>query len=66
MLITTPDLFNNERVVWQVLVECIDHPIAIAPGVPNGSIAFQARGFAIAGKIQPMASPTFAVALVSQ
>ena len=54
------NLLDDELIVGQVPVEGVNHPIAIAPGEGKGGVARPSGGFAVAGNIEPMASPAFA------
>ena len=54
------DLLADEPIVGLIAVEGVDDVIAVAPGHRKGIVQRSAHGFAIAGDIEPMASPTFA------
>ena len=51
----------NELVVRHVIVEGLDHPVAIAPGVVSNPVALESHTFAEADHVQPVASPALAV-----
>lgn len=55
------ELQDDEAVVRHVCIECIDDPIAVAPGIANSAVAFESAGFAMAGEIEPVAAPSLAV-----
>src|SRR3954470_290332 len=63
------DLQQKEAVIGQILIQRADHPIAVSRSVhketlfPPVDIAFGVR---VAGYIQPVAAPPFAVAWRSQ
>src|SRR5262249_9417131 len=61
VLVAAGELLNHEPVVGHVRLKRLDHPIAIAPGVADGSVAFEAAGFAVSNQIEPVAAPAFAV-----
>ena len=50
----TGDLFPNEAVVWLVFVQCLDHVVAIAPGMRTSFVAFEAVRVRIVRDVQPM------------
>ena len=53
------ELFDGELVKWQVGIDGVDHPIAVAPGVHARAILFIAVTVRIAGFVQPMTAPAF-------
>ena len=53
-------LFDGELIEGQIRVHGLDHPIAIGPTVTQ-LIGLKSVGIRIAGKIQPLSSPMFAV-----
>src|SRR5207249_199321 len=54
------ELLDCELVERQILVEGVDHPVAV---LPNGAwpVDGEAVGVGVAGKVEPMASHPFAV-----
>ena len=57
-------LLNHELVIWHIAVERANDPIAVAPGIANRAIAFEAARLAIADKVEPMPPPSFAIARI--
>ena len=55
------DLLLHKAVVGLVFVERFDDVIAVAPGVGAGLVALEAFAFGVAGEIEPVACPAFAV-----
>ena len=55
------ELFADELVVGKVAVEGADDPVAIAPRERVGVVFVATIGIAIAGDIQPMSTPAFAI-----
>ena len=55
------ELEGEELVVGQVVVEGLDHPIAIAPGVGPFGVEFEAVGVGVVGQIEPVLRPSLAV-----
>ena len=53
------NLFQGEAVEGHVLVEGLDQPVAIAPGVGSKCILAVTVTVRIAGQVQPMAGPFF-------
>src|SRR3989442_14393972 len=60
-----PDLFNDESVVGQVLVERVDYPIAVKPNFA-ALVFFKAVRICVACGIQPDAAPALPVVRRSQ
>ena len=56
------DLFANEQVVRFVAVERVDDVVAVTPRVRRVGIALVAGGVGVAGKVEPVTPPAFAVA----
>jgi hypothetical protein len=54
-------LFANEAVIWLVVVERLDHPIAVAPGIGIVGVEFKSGGIGIAHKIEPVTSHSLSV-----
>src|SRR6202035_2849518 len=54
-------LLDDELIVWLVLVEGLDHVIAITPGVLYGEVVLKAGTVGVASHIQPVAAPPLAV-----
>ena len=54
-------LLDGELVERDIVVEGLDHVVAIPPGKRNLGIRFVSDGLPIAGNIKPMARPAFAV-----
>ncbi|QEG38268.1 hypothetical protein UC8_02230 [Roseimaritima ulvae] len=50
----------------QIAVECVDHPVAITPGMGQGTIGVFTRGVRITHHVQPMPPPFFTVLRRSQ
>jgi len=55
------ELFENKPIVGFVMMESIDHVIAIAPRIWFQSIPFVAIRFRKAHPVEPIASPSFAI-----
>jgi hypothetical protein len=55
------DLLSNEAVIWLVLIERIDDVIAITPDIGSRFIALEAFAIGLAGQVEPVARPSFAV-----
>ena len=55
------DLLDGEPVEGHVGVEGVDHPLAVAPGVGPGLIFLIAVRVGVAGEVEPLAGPFFAV-----
>ena len=64
VLVGARELQDDEAVVRHVGVERLDHPVAIAPGVADRAIAFQAAGLAVAHQVEPVPAPALAVARI--
>ncbi len=60
------DLLLHEAIVGLVLIEGIDHVVAIPPDVGARLIALEPFAIGVACEIQPVARPAFAVARRSQ
>ena len=62
------ELFNNEPVVGKIIVEGRDHVIAVRPGPGEDAVLKEdvPLGVGIAGNVQPVAAPAFAVVWVGQ
>ena len=56
------DLLPDEAVVRFVFVERLDDVVAVAPGDEEVGVLFETGGIAVAGEVEPVASPFFAVA----
>jgi hypothetical protein len=54
-------LFGDEAVEGLILVEGVDDVVAVAPGGRLGTVALVAVGFGIAGDVEPVPRPAFAV-----
>ena len=54
-------LMLKKCVVRHVLIEGIDDPVAVPPGIWSVFIAFKAAGVCVADDVQPVASPALAV-----
>src|SRR5437762_2750309 len=57
----TSQLFEQEAVEGRVVVERLDHVIAITPGAGTKAIILEALRFGIADDIEPVPRPAFAV-----
>ena len=66
LLVSTGQLIVDEAVIGLVVIKGVDHPVAIAPGVADGSVAFETGSLAVTDQIEPMASPTLSVTRVGQ
>ncbi len=66
MLVAAGQLLDDEFIVGHVGVKGVDDPVAVAPGVADGAVAFESAGFAVADQIEPVASPALAVARVGE
>ena len=53
-------MINDEAVVWEVFVEGVNDPIAIEPDFA-WFVFFVAVGIGVVSRVEPVASPTFAV-----
>ena len=60
------ELLPDEPVVGLVFVERLNDVVAIAPGVPVDDVVVHAVAVGVAGHIQPVAPPAFAVARRSE
>ena len=56
----TRDLLKDELVVRQILVECVDDPIAVEPHVAR-HVLFKAVGISVARRVEPLSTPFLAV-----
>ena len=56
----TGQLSDDEIVVRHVVVECVDDPVAVSPGLVVRKVYFLATGFREASHVEPMPSPAFA------
>ena len=56
------DLVLHESIVGKVPIEAVDHIVPVAPGIGHGDVFVQAAGIGVAGDVQPVAAPAFAVA----
>src|SRR4029078_10422407 len=56
------DLFFGEAVVRLIVIERLDHVIAIAPCLERIGVLLEAGGISVANKIEPVPAPLFAVA----
>ena len=66
LLVGTGQLIVDKAVIGLVVVEGVDHPVAIAPGIADGPVAFEPRRLAVANQVEPMASPTLSIARIGQ
>jgi len=57
----TGDLQSGELVIGQVLIEGVDQPVAIGPGVIPRFVVFEAVAFTETHHIQPVSCPALAV-----
>ena len=55
------DLLNRELIERHVAIESIDHPVAITPRIQANAVLLVTIAVRIAGEIQPVAAPFFAV-----
>ena len=55
------DLLLDEAVIGLVLVERLDDVIAVAPGIRPRLVALESFAFGVAGEIQPVPRPAFAI-----
>ena len=55
------DLFPGELVVGKIVVEGLDDPVAIGPGIAAGFVVLKAVALSVASDIEPVACPAFAV-----
>ena len=60
------DLLGEKSVVGKVSIEGAHHPVAIAPRVGQGLVTKAAISLAVAGHVQPVARPAFAVVFGGQ
>ena len=54
------DLLTEEYVVGLVLIQRVDHIVAVGPGMRIGEVEFHAARFRIANHVEPMTAPTLA------
>ena len=59
--LVTRQLLLDETVVRLVLIEALNHVVAIAPDIGPRFIGFEALAIGIARQIEPMARPAFAI-----
>ena len=64
--LVTSQLLDQEPVVRLVVVQCVDHVIAIPPGVRLVAVALVAVGLGIAHQIEPVPRPALAVLRTGQ
>src|SRR5262245_51089151 len=57
----TRELLDDELIVRQIAIECIDDIVAIAMCVAHDGIGIAGCGLGISDDVQPMPSPAFAV-----
>ena len=57
------ELQPRELVVGEVLVEGVDDPVAVAPGVGAELVPLEALALAVTGDVEPVARPAFAEVL---
>ena len=55
------ELFADELVVGLILIERVDHVVAIGPGVKAFVVVFAAIGFSEADDVEPVTAPAFAI-----
>ena len=55
----TGELAGDEAVVRDVVVEGLDHPVAISPRMGIGDVVLLAARFRVAGDVEPVATPAF-------
>jgi hypothetical protein len=55
------DLPPQKLVVGQVVVESVDHPVAIPPGIGPQLVTLEAVRVGVVGDVEPVAGPAFAV-----
>ena len=60
------DLSSEKGVVGHVGIEGPDHPVAVAAGFPDGVVGAVAGRVGIAGDVEPVPSPAFAVGTRSE
>ena len=60
------DLFDDELIVGQILIERIDDVIPVKVRLWNGSVGAVARSVGVAREVEPMPAPTLAVVLRSE
>src|SRR5215470_18071220 len=53
-------LFNREPIKWQVLIERVNHPVAIRPDRTR-AVFFKSVSVGVTRGVQPPAAPSFAV-----
>ena len=56
----TSQLLNQELVVWQVAIQCVDDIVTVKPYAAL-LVFFKAIGIGIASGVQPVAAPTLSV-----
>ena len=54
-------LFADKLVVRHIVIESVDHPVAIAPRVRHGEVGGFARGVGVTGQIEPVPAPSLAI-----
>ena len=60
------DLFNGEFLERHVLVQGVDYPVAVFPGIQPQIIFFVTMAVRIAGEVEPGTRPSFAVVGIGQ
>ena len=56
------ELLADEAVEGLVLVEAVDHVVAVTPGVREDAVGIPSGGVGVAGDVEPMAAPVLAEA----
>lgn len=59
-------LLNGEAVERQIVIEGLDHPVAITPSIRSWPVFLIPVTVRIAGHVQPVSAPTFAKVLGGQ
>ena len=54
-------LHPGKLVIGQVIVESLDHPVPVGPGVAPGLVVFKTVALTVARHVQPVSRPTFSV-----
>src|SRR2546426_12596164 len=64
MLVAAGELLYDELVVRHVGLERVDPPVAIPPGVADGTIALESAGLAVSHQVEPVPRPALAIARI--
>ena len=64
VFVTAANLKQHKPVVWHVVVERIDYPVPVAPGISDRSVALKSAGLPISRQVEPVPPPTLPVSRI--